>query len=530
VTAIEKTDSAAATQLLSNLEAGNYDQIIVGLHNFNRRPANRFGLSDPSLYLLNALQGYRNITLVFGNPYAIQYVQQPRNLLACYEDDTFTQQATLDILSGKLAASGQLPVSVNDSFPAGTGISWHPYLAPATPESVGMSSVSLMKIDSIATSAIARGAFPGCVVLVAKNSSIIYHKAFGHTDLSRQEKMTTDKVFDLASVTKISATTVAMMKLYEEGKVDLQQTLGFYLPWLKGTDKANLTVRQILLHEAGLVPFITFYKELVDSATKQPKSGFFTSQEDGEHSYRVAKNMYLRNDWQDTIRARIAASPLGLAGKYVYSDNDFILLGNIVEAVSGQTLDNYVANTFYRPLQMSSTGFKPSGYLPSMKVVPTETDAYFRHQALRGDVHDEGAALMGGVAGHAGLFSNAYDLAQLYQLLLNGGSLNGTQLLKPATIQLFTSYGSTSSRRGLGFDKPEKDNATRKDPYPSRNAPPETFGHTGFTGIGVWADPVNNLQYIFMSNRVNPSRSNNLISQLNIRSQIQDAIYESIRR
>lgn len=530
VTAIEKTDSAAATQLLSNLEAGNYDQIIVGLHNFNRRPANRFGLSDPSLYLLNALQGYRNITLVFGNPYAIQYVQQPRNLLACYEDDTFTQQATLDILSGKLAASGQLPVSVNDSFPAGTGISWHPYLAPATPESVGMSSVSLMKIDSIATSAIARGAFPGCVVLVAKNSSIIYHKAFGHTDLSRQEKMTTDKVFDLASVTKISATTVAMMKLYEEGKVDLQQTLGFYLPWLQGTDKANLTVRQILLHEAGLVPFITFYKELVDSATKQPKSGFFTSQEDGEHSYRVAKNMYLRNDWQDTIRARIAASPLGLAGKYVYSDNDFILLGNIVEAVSGQTLDNYVANTFYRPLQMSSTGFKPSGYLPSMKVVPTEIDAYFRHQALRGDVHDEGAALMGGVAGHAGLFSNAYDLAQLYQLLLNGGSLNGTQLLKPATIQLFTSYGSTSSRRGLGFDKPEKDNATRKDPYPSRNAPPETFGHTGFTGIGVWADPVNNLQYIFMSNRVNPSRSNNLISQLNIRSQIQDAIYESIRR
>jgi CubicO group peptidase (beta-lactamase class C family) len=165
-----------------------------------------------------------------------------------------------------------------------------------------------------------------------------------------------------------------------------------------------------------------------------------------------------------------------------------------------------------------------------LKIVPTETDNYFRHQVIRGDVHDEGAALMGGVAGHAGLFSNAYDLAQLYQLLLNGGVLNGVRLFKPETIQLFTAYGSETSRRGLGFDKPEKDNKSRKDPYPSRNAPPETFGHTGFTGIGVWADPVNNLQYIFMSNRVHPTRSNNLISQLNVRSQIQDAIYDAIRR
>ena len=530
VTTIEKTDSAGANQLLDALRSGGYDQIIVGLHNFNRRPANQFGLSGPSLYLLNALQDYKNITLIFGNPYAIQYLQQPRNLIACYEDDNITQQAAADLLSGKLTASGQLPVSVSDSFPAGMGISWHPYLAPASPESVGMSSESLNKIDSIAQIALNKGAFPGCVILVAKNGSVVYHKAFGHTDMSRKEKMSTDKVFDLASVTKISATTVAIMKLYEEGKVDLQQSIGYYLPWLKGSNKENLTVRQVLLHEAGLVPFITFYKELIDTATQQPKPGYFTSREDDSHTYRVAKDMYLRNDWQDSIKARIASSKLGPAGKYVYSDNDFIILGNIVEVVSGQTLDNYVSQTFYRPLKMESTGFKPSTYLPTMRIVPTETDAYFRHQVIRGDVHDEGAALMGGVAGHAGLFSNAYDLAQLYEMLLNGGILNGTRLLKPETIQLFSAYGSPGSRRGLGFDKPEKDNATRKDPYPSRNAPPETFGHTGFTGIGVWADPVNHLQYIFMSNRVNPTRSNNLISQLNIRSQIQDAIYDAIRR
>jgi CubicO group peptidase (beta-lactamase class C family) len=285
-----------------------------------------------------------------------------------------------------------------------------------------------------------------------------------------------------------------------------------------------------LLHEAGLVPFITFYKELVDSATKQTLPGYFTAIPDSEHNFRVAKNMYLRNDWQDTIQARIVASPMGKQGKYVYSDNDFILLGKIVEAVSGKPLNLFVEENFYTPLQMRTTGFKPIERIPENQLVPTEKDEYFRHQLVRGDVHDEGAALLGGVAGHAGLFSNAYDLAQLYQLLLNGGTLNGIQLLKPSTIQLFTAYGSTNSRRGLGFDKPEKDNATRKDPYPSISAPAETFGHTGFTGICVWADPINNLQFIFMSNRVTPTRNNNLISQLNVRSNIQDAIYQAIIR
>lgn len=530
VTTIEKTDSAAVEQLLNTLQQKGYDKIIVGLHNFNRRPANQFGLSAPSQYLLNTLQQYQHLTLVFGNPYAIQYLQNPRNLLACYEDDDLTQQAAYDIITGKIGAKGKLPVTINDSFPVGKGLSWHPYFAPASAASVGLNETKLASIDSIAQAAIDKKAFPGCVILVAKNGSLVYNKAFGYTDFSRQQKTTTDHVFDLASVTKISATTVSIMKLYEEGKIDLQQTLGYYLPWMKGTDKSNLTLRQILLHEAGLVPFITFYKELVDSASKQPLPGNFTVVPDAAHRFRVANNMYLRNDWQDTIQARIAASPLGKQGKYIYSDNDFILLGKIVEAVSGKPLNEYAAENFYKPLQMSSTGFNPTERISDNLLVPTEKDDYFRHQLIKGDVHDEGAALMGGVAGHAGLFSNAYDLAQLYQLLLNGGTLNGIRLFQPATIQLFTSYGSPNSRRGLGFDKPEKDNASRKDPYPSISAPAETFGHTGFTGICVWADPVNNLLFIFMSNRVNPTRNNNLLSQLNVRSNIQDAIYQAIQR
>jgi CubicO group peptidase (beta-lactamase class C family) len=221
-------------------------------------------------------------------------------------------------------------------------------------------------------------------------------------------------------------------------------------------------------------------------------------------------------------------SPLGKIGRYVYSDNDFILLGKIVERLSGLPLDQYVEETFYAPLGMANTGFKAWQKFGVERIVPTEQEKYFRRQLLRGYVHDEGAALFGNVSGHAGLFSNAYDLSLLYQMLLNNGELDGVRFFKPETIKLFTSYNSDISRRGLGFDKPEKDNATRDEPYPSLSASPETFGHTGFTGTCVWSDPKENLVYIFLSNRVYNTRGNNLLSQLNIRAKIQDAIYHAL--
>ncbi|MFN2439347.1 MAG: serine hydrolase, partial [Chitinophagaceae bacterium] len=244
----------------------------------------------------------------------------------------------------------------------------------------------------------------------------------------------------------------------------------------------------------------------------------------------VARNVWMRRDWNDTMLLRIIKSELGPAPKYVYSDNDFILLGKIVQAISGMSLDQYVQKTFYNPMGMSSTTFKPWQRFGIERVVPTEEEKHFRRQLLRGYVHDEGASMFGGVSGHAGLFSNAFDLAMLYQMLLNGGEFNGERYLKPETIQLFTAYGSDISRRGLGFDKPEKDNATRKDPYPSALASPETFGHTGFTGTCVWVDPQAKLVYVFLSNRVYNTRSNNLLGQLGIRGKIQDAIYKAIKK
>jgi beta-N-acetylhexosaminidase len=286
-------------------------------------------------------------------------------------------------------------------------------------------------------------------------------------------------------------------------------------------------VRDILLHQAGLIPFIPFYKETIDS-TGKPLPALYRNKPEEGFNVRVAESLYLRNDWQDTIHKRIADSKLGEKDKYVYSDNDFIFLGKIVEAISGQALDQYVRTHFYLPLGMMSTTFKPREHMPINIIAPTEKEKHFRQQMMRGDVHDEGSALMGGVAGHAGLFSNAYDLAQIYQVLLNGGKLDEVSLFKKKTIKKFTDYQSKVSRRGYGFDKPEKDNATRKDPYPSKSVSPQTFGHTGFTGTCVWVDPEQDLIYIFLSNRVNPTRDSNKLGQLGVRPAIQEAIYKAI--
>lgn len=527
---IEKSDSASAAQLINTIQQKNYDVIITGLHNYSRRPANNFGLSNASLYLLNALQQPKTITLIFGNPYALKNIATAPNLVACYEDDDITQEAAVALLSGQIQPKGKLPVTVTENMKFGDGIVYNSYFPPAAPESIGLQTAMLNRIDSIAADAIEKGAAPGCVVLVAKDGKIAYNKAFGYTNFDKKEAMTTDMVFDLASVTKISATTVSVMKLYEEGKIDLDKTLGDYLPWVKGTNKAPLKLTDILLHQAGLNPFIPFYREVIDTVTGKPFPQYFSTIKDAQHQYRIAEGIYLRNDWEDTLYKRILQSKLTAPEKYVYSDNDFIFLGKIVEAVSGKPLNQYAKETFYEPLRMTTTGFRPRETMPIDWIVPTEEEKHFRQQLIRGDVHDEGAAMFGGVAGHAGLFSSAYDLAQLYQMLLNGGELNGVRLLSKATIDKFTAYNSKISRRGLGFDKPEKDNATRKDPYPSKMVSPETFGHTGFTGTCVWVDPQSKLVYIFLSNRVTPTRANNKLSQLSVRSNIQDAIYQAISK
>jgi beta-N-acetylhexosaminidase len=514
-------DNAAKAAAIADSIKAHYDAVIIGVHDYSLRPANNYNISAPALQLWKDLQTTKSATFLFGNVYAAQNFCTAKNLVALYQDDAAFQQAAADFLRGSISTQGKLPVTVCN-FKYGSGIAVN-NLVP-----FGFSP-ALLAIDSIMSDAIAQKAFPGGVVFAAQNGRILYHKAFGRYAYDPASlPVTLETVYDLASVTKISATTVSVMKLYEQGKLDITKTLGDYLPWTIGSDKAGITLHDVLLHQAGLVPFIPFYKETLN-ADGTPKKELYRNKIEPGFTVPVASNLYLRDDWEDTIKQRIIKSPLTAAGKYVYSDNDFIFLGKIVETITGMTLDQYVQKTFYNPMGMATTGFKPWLRFGLQKEAPTEAEKGFRNQLLQGYVHDEGASLFGGVAGHAGLFSNAYDLALLYQMLLNGGTLNGERYLKKETINKFTAYSSDISRRGLGFDKPEKDSLGTKNRYPSLWASPETFGHTGFTGTCVWVDPQYGLVYVFLSNRVNPTRENNKLSSLGVRGKIQDVLYKVIK-
>ena len=524
--ALDSLKAAAAFELLRN----RYDMIVVGLHNINRYPAHDFGISPAALQLLKKLDHLPGaITFVFGNPYALRYVCDASVLLECYDDHEITQSVAADWLNGKFLAKGRLPVTVCGDLKAGFGIVFSRGALPESPAAtLGFSPAKLLKIDSICKRTISLQAAPGCVVLIARNGQIAYEKAFGTLEYNKAEPVYPETIYDLASVTKVCATTISLMKLYDEGKLDLHKTLGDYLPWLKGSDKDTLKIWDVMLHQAGLKSFIPFYEETISKETGAPLPNIYSNNPDSLHCIRVAENLYMCSYWEDTMYKRILTSPLGPSGKYVYSDNDFILLGKIVEALSGETLDFYTYSHFYQPMGMTTTGFRPRFRFPLNRIAPTEVETAFRKQLLRGDVHDPGAAMFDEVSGHAGLFSDAYDLAVLMQMLINGGNIGGHQYLKKETIEYFTAYHSDISRRGLGFDKPEKDNATRKEPYPCISASPLTFGHTGFTGTCVWADPASQLVFIFLSNRVYPSESTKLNS-LNVRGNIMEDIYQALR-
>ena len=512
-----------ADSIVASIKRSNYKSVIIGIHDYSLRPSNNYGISYNATALFKALQPYNATTFVFGNVLALSNFCTAENLVACYQDDDITQHTAADLLEGKIVPRGTLPVSVC-GFKYGEGTVY----GGIKPARAVLKKNGPEIIDSIANDAISQGVFPGCVVLALHKGKILYSKAFGNYEYEPSPTVTTESIYDLASVTKVSATTIAVMKLYEEKKLNLKKKLADYLPWVRGTNKAGLEIDDLLMHQAGLVPYISFYKETLDPLTGRPNKSIYSSISKKGFTTRVANDLYLRDDWRDTLLSRIIKSPVSHRHMYVYSDNDFILLGKVVEMITGMPLDKYVEKEFYRKLGMTTTGFKPLQRFSPDKIVPTENDNFFRQQLLHGDVHDEGASMFGEVAGHAGLFSDAYDLAKLYQMLLNNGVYNGKRYLKPETIRLFTSYQTGISRRGLGFDKPEKDNAKRDDPYPCLGASPLTFGHTGYTGTCVWVDPKYDLIYIFLSNRVYPTRENSKISQLNIRSKIQEELYQMI--
>jgi len=522
-----------ALRILSTVELlkTRYNVVVIGVHNYNRYPANQFGISSYALEMIKQIQqNNKTILFDFGNPYAIKNFCNADNLLACYEDDSTTQNAAADILEGKIIAKGTLPVTVCDKYKYGTGIISKRIMPLATPGAEGLDGLQMTRdIDSIALEGIAGKAYPGCVVLIARHGKIVFEKAYGTYNYDTPEPVSLNSIYDMASVTKICGTTLGVMKLYDEGKLSLDKTLGTYLRWVRKSDKKNLNIKKILLHQARLVADVVFYKKTVDPVTGRPLPQYFRPDSSAKFNVRVAEHLYLRRDYADSMNQSIADSKLLPEEKYVYSDNDFILMADIVQALSGLRIDKYVDKYFYKPMGLHSIGFNPRNRFDTNLVAPTELDQYFRYQHLHADVHDEGSAMFGGDAGHAGLFSNAEDIGALLQMFLDGGSFKGKQYIKPSTLKLFTAYNSSISRRGIAFDKPQKDNYTTTDPhpYPSRFASPLTFGHTGYTGTCIWVDPKFDLVYVFLSNRVNPERSTNLY-KLNIRGSIEDAVYKAM--
>jgi len=534
---LKNATAKTADSILAKVKAGKFARTIVGVHDIRRSPAGNFGMHDTAISFVNTISaiGKNNTLMVFGNPYALAFFEQStyKNIVACYEDDSVFQQAGYEWVMGKYAAKGKLPVTVN-GWKYGTGSTVSVAFPVAKPEMVGMNSSILKAIDTVASEAIAQGAAPGCVVTVLRHGKLAFQQAYGFTNYEKEFPADAGTVYDLASVTKISATTVSVMKLVEEGKLDVKKKASDYLPWLKGGDKENITIENLLLHQAGLVSWIPFYKEVTNASTGKADPDIFSPAKSGSFSVDVTDGLFMRHDWVDTMYSRIYTSPVVTKElKYVYSDNDFILLGKVVESISGLPLEQYVKKNFYEPLGMQSTGFKPYEHFANSNIAPTEKEKIFRQSLVWGYVHDPGAAMFGNVAGHAGLFSNATDLAVLYQMILNGGTFGGKRFLKKETIDWFTAYQTPISRRGLGFDKPEKNNATRpaKSTYPAQYVSGKTFGHTGFTGTCVWVDPEYDLVYIFLSNRVNPEGGDNRkLLDLNIRSRIHDIVYESLEK
>lgn len=520
--------------LLKQANKAKYKRVVISLQQLGRNPANNFGLSDACLRLLHQIANRQGaILIVQGNPYALGALQKAafKTVAVAYEDDAVFQQTAFDWLTGLFRASGRLPVSVG-RYKAGAAADMAAGLPTATPEQVGMRTEVLQQIDQVAQQGIDSAAFPGCVVAVLRKGQLVFSKAYGYTTYTKEVPVSRHSIYDLASVSKISATTIALMHLYEKGDLNLQATLGSYLSAMRGTDKADITIESMLLHQSGLVSFIPFYRNVMDEAGN-PLPRYFRDHARGKFKIPVTEKWYMNKRYLQTMYKAIAGSKLyDSLPRYVYSDNNFILLADVVKAITGQTIDRYVLENFYEPMGMLTTRYRILNHFDLSQVAPTENEKQFRQGLLWGYVHDPGAAMMGNIAGHAGLFSNAADLALLYQMLLNGGSLNGRRYLKPETISLFTQYNSAVSRRGYGFDKPEKNNATlpMSKKYPASLVSPLTFGHTGYTGTCVWADPASELVYVFLSNRVHPMGGDNRkLLSLNIRGRIHDIIYQSMQ-
>ena len=525
----------AASDLIQQLK--KFETVVIGLHQVNSYNTKTYGITNSTKAFIEKLQleHPRVIVTVFGIPYSLKYFTNSNTLVCANEDNTYTQQLAAELLFGTIPSKGKLPITVSDDIKINAGIS----LAGTSlrfrtdlPENLRMDSKTLSKIDTIVQIAIREGAMPGCQVLVAKSGSIIYNKSFGYFTYDKKSPVLPTSLYDIASISKVAGTLQAIMFLEERGLIKLNYKISVYLPDLLCTNKEDLVISDILTHQAGLQPYLPHWRNTMDTSGFSTK--FYRTVQSDSFPNMVSQGLYSIASMEDSLWKWTAQSALMAHPKlrkkilpygYVYSDLGFYIMKRLAESILDQPIEDFLKQNFYDPMCLQHLYYNPLQQNVDINTItPTEQDKYFRKSLVQGTVHDPGAALLGGVGGHAGIFANATDLATIFQMNAQMGYYGDYRFLLPETIQLFSRTQSSRNRRGLGWDKPQ---ASSGGPC-SYLVSSATYGHTGFTGTAAWVDPEQELVYIFLSNRVYPDANNTRLIKDGIRTQIQTVIYKSI--
>lgn len=555
----KKLETGAVDKLISQL--ADYNLIIVAVMNTNYSPNKNFGVMANAMEFLEKISNREKTILnIFASPYLLKKIDNVsgfKSIIVSYEDTKLTQEYSAQLIFGGISARGVLPVTGSPAFAYRNGTTTAPAcrFKYTLPEDIGINSKQLHNIDSIVSDAIVRKAMPGCQVFASKDGVVFYHKAFGYHTYDNTKPVQLTDIYDIASVTKVAATTTSVMKLYESGALKLNNTLSDYLPELINSSKSGIPLVDVLTHQGRLQPGIPFYLNLtvpnkieraiprdflvnldvksgynyITGSNRKYKVDLFSTTGNASFGNQVADSLFVLTSFEDTIFNRITKSGLLPRKEYKYSDLGFMYLYRIINRTSGGLpIQEYTRQNFYSHLGATTLGYVPLKQFDKSRIVPTELDLTFRQQLIQGYVHDQTASLMGGVSGHAGLFSNANDLAKLFQMFLNGGIYGQERYLEKSTIDLFTSapFAASGNRRGIGFDKPEMN--------PQKSGPTcdcvseKSYGHSGFTGSYVWADPETGLLFVFLSNRVYPTSDNNKLLELSVRSKLLQVFTESV--
>jgi CubicO group peptidase (beta-lactamase class C family) len=588
----ENSTDVAIEQVRESLK--KYNLVLMAVNGQSVRPAKNYSIAPKIQTLVKEFANApRTIVTLFSNAYTLakfENLEKATALMTTYQESPQMNEsiAAAELIFGAIGAKGKLPVGVNMTFRYNDGIITEPLkrFQYGIPESVGINAKFLgFKVDSIINEAIRQKATPGGVVLIAKNGKVIMHKAYGKHTYEGTETVKTTDLYDLASITKISTSVPAMMRMEDEGKFTLNTTMGELVPAWANSNKASLVYKDIFTHQARLKAWIPFWMDCIDSTkmvlaskiykekySKQyiitfwdklfrhkkamarmcqaiqtdkklwkdcvnltkdatiwkPKTFSYTNSSD--FSVQVTDDLWLHKDYHTKLYEAIEVSPLREKKEYVYSDLSYYLYPQIIPRLTGKTFENYLKDTFYKPLGATTLTYNARDHFPLSKIVPTEYDSLYRKTLIHGRVHDEGASMLGGISGHAGLFGTAQDLAKLMQMYLQKGYYGGTQFLKESTVNEWTTYpfsADVNSRRGVGFDKPDRKKAGISA---AASASAASFGHSGFTGTYTWVDPDQQLVYVFLCNRVYPTRNNSKLSDLNVRTNINEVIYQAIKK